>query len=101
MNLDADMVRDKPDNTLAVSGAHGEAGVANPLAQPVDPQASVRVQHHLDDGSIVEPFGDRRPKRRAQHPRAAGASFGTERMDTQQRSPEWDRATAARLRGSA
>jgi hypothetical protein len=87
MNLDADMMRDQADDALAVSGGQRHAGVADALAEPVDPQPSVRVQHHLDHGGIVEPGRDRRPQRRAQHPRAARVRFGSDRLDGQETAP--------------
>jgi hypothetical protein len=71
MTLDTDMVRDQPDDAFAVCGGQHLAGIANPLAEPIEPKSAVRVQHHLDDGGVVEPGCDRRSQRRAQHPRAA------------------------------
>lgn len=44
-----------------------------------NPEPPVRVQHHLDDASILEPGGDARPKCRAQHACAAGRRLGFER----------------------
>ena len=71
VNLDANMVRHQTDDALAIRRAERHAGVGNPFAQPIDPQPAVRVQHHLDHGGIIQPGRNRRPQRRAQHPRAA------------------------------
>ncbi|SCW33578.1 hypothetical protein SAMN02927924_00011 [Sphingobium faniae] len=54
MDLDADMMRDQANDALAVRGGQRHAGVADPFAEPIDPQAAVRVQHDLDHGGIVE-----------------------------------------------
>ena len=47
------------------------AGVGQAVRQPVDPEPAIGIEHHLDDGGVFEPCGDGRPKRRAQHARAA------------------------------
>ena len=38
-----------------------------PVGQAVDPQPSIRIEHHLDNGGIFQKRGDVRPERRAQH----------------------------------
>ena len=44
------------------------APVSNrPSDKPVDPQPSIRIEHHLDDAGIFEKRGDGRPERGAQH----------------------------------
>lgn len=70
MNLDADVMGDQANDALTVGGAQQLARVADALAEPVQPQPSVRVEHDFDDGGVVEPARDRRPERGAQHPRA-------------------------------
>jgi len=75
VNLGADMVRDEPNNALAVSGREPPTRVGQSLREPVDPQPPVRVQHHLDDGRVFQMPSDRRTQRRAQHPRAAGKTL--------------------------
>src|SRR3546814_6529286 len=47
------------------------ARVGQAFTEPIDPKASVGVEHDFDDGGIGEPGGDRRAERCAQHPRAA------------------------------
>src|SRR5260370_376515 len=49
--------------------------VGQTLSQPVDPEATVWVQHHLDDGGVFEPAGNRWPQCGAQHAGAAGDRF--------------------------
>ena len=56
------------------------AGIGEALAQPVDPEPPVRVEHHLDDGRIFEQAGDGGPERRAQHARAARDRFAARMM---------------------
>ena len=79
MNLDADMVRDEANDAFGIGRGDAAAGVLKAARQPVDPEPTVGVQHHLDDARIFEIAGDRRPKRGAQHARAAGEGFGPER----------------------
>ena len=78
MNLDPDMMGDEPHDALGVGGRDAEAGVLEAARQPVDPEPAVGIEHHLDDAGIFEIAGNRWPQRGAQHPRAAGESFGSE-----------------------
>src|SRR3546814_2666762 len=71
MNVDADMVGDQTDDALAVRRRQSFARVGQAFTEPIDPKASVGVEHDFDDGGIGEPGGDRRAERCAQHPRAA------------------------------
>jgi hypothetical protein len=48
------------------------ASIFQSAGQPINPKPAVGIQHHLDDGGIFEKGCDCRPKRRAQHTRAAG-----------------------------
>ena len=75
MHLDADMVRDQAHDAFGVRRRDAAAGVFEAARQPVDPQPTVGIEHHLDDGGIFEIAGDRGPERGAQHARAAGESF--------------------------
>src|SRR5208282_739512 len=79
MNLDADMMGDEANDALRVGGCDAAPGVFEAARQPVDPKTSVGVQHHLDDARIFEVAGNRWPKRGAQHARATGEGFGSER----------------------
>ena len=64
----------------SASGARDAApGVFKAARQPIDPQTPIGIQHHFDDAGVFEVAGDRRPERRAQHARAAGESFGSQR----------------------
>lgn len=54
--------------------------------------SNIRFEPGAIDSGIVEPGGDRRAERRAQHPRAACLRLGTDRMDDQEEAPELDRA---------
>ena len=79
MNLDADMVRDEPHDAFGVGGRDAAPGVLETARQPIDPEPTVGIEHHLDDARIFEIAGNRRPERGAQHARAAGEGFGPER----------------------
>jgi hypothetical protein len=50
MDLGADMMRDQADDALAIGGRQ-RSPVSDSPSEPVDPDAPVRVQHHLDDGA--------------------------------------------------
>jgi hypothetical protein len=78
MHFDADMVRDEPHDPFGVCWRDAATGVFEAARQPVDPQATVGIEHHLDDGRIFQVGGDRRPERGTQHARAAGESFRSE-----------------------
>ena len=79
MDLDADMVCDQAHNALGVGRRNAAASVLEAARQPVDPKAAIGVQHHFDDAGVFEIAGDRGSERGAQHARAAGESFGSER----------------------
>ena len=75
MDLDADMVSDKPDDAFCVNGRDAEARILQSACEAVDPEPAVGVQHHLGDGRIFEVPRYRRTKRGAQHARAASVGF--------------------------
>ena len=81
MDLGTDMVRDQTDDALAVSCGELYASVGEALAQPVDPQAAVGIEHHLDNRRVFEPCGDARPQRGPEHACATGKRFGFECVD--------------------
>jgi len=81
MDLGADMVGDEADDALAVRRRQPLAGVGEAVAEPVDPQPPVGVQHYLEDGRVREPGGDVRPERSPEHAGAALDRFGLERVD--------------------
>src|SRR3546814_17382528 len=84
MNLDPDVVRDQPDDSLGVGWRQGLAGIAKAFAAPADPEATVGIEHHFDDGGTENPTRHRyapggvhhsaapphpfRPSRRCPHP---------------------------------
>jgi hypothetical protein len=76
--LGADMVRDEPDDTLAVVSRKALASIGEARAEPIDPKPSVGVEHDLDDGRFVEPGRDFGPKRGDEHASAARLTFGLE-----------------------
>ena len=78
MDLDPDMMSDEPHNALGVGGRDAEASVLEAARQPVDPKPAIGIEHHLNDARVFEIAGDRWPQRGAQHPCAAGESFGSE-----------------------
>jgi hypothetical protein len=71
MHLGADMMGDETHDALAVFRRQSLPGVAEALGQAIDPQATVRIEHDLDDGLIFQPARDRRPHCRTQHANAA------------------------------
>jgi hypothetical protein len=75
MNFRPDVMGDETHDPLAIRGGQFFTGVCQAFVQPVDPQAAVGIEHHLDDRWILKPGGDRQPERRAQHPRAARGRF--------------------------
>ncbi len=82
MNLGADMMRNQPDDPVAIGGREREAAIGEPFAKPVDPEPAVGIEHHLDDRGVGKPFGDCAAERRLQHPGAPTFQF----------IPEWLRA---------
>jgi len=79
MDFSSNMMRNKPDDALAIGWGQDSASVSQTVGQPVDPEPSVRVQHHFDDVRFFEPGGDAGPKCSAQHACAAGRRLGVER----------------------
>ena len=57
------------------AGASHVARVRQPIGQPVDPDAAIRIEHDLDNRRIFKPCRDRRSQRGAQHARAARNRF--------------------------
>ncbi len=78
MNFGPDMMRDEANNPFAVGGRQPLTCVRQPIGQPVDPDASIGIEHDFDDARIFEPRGDRRPQRGAQHARTARECFRLE-----------------------
>jgi hypothetical protein len=70
-HLGGDRAGDETHDALAVFHPQSLPGVAEAPGQAIDPQATVRIEHDLDDGRIFQPARDRRPHRRTQHANAA------------------------------
>lgn len=54
VDLGSDMVRDQAHDPLAISGRQVLAGIRQPRTEPVHPQATVGIEHHLDHGGVGE-----------------------------------------------
>ena len=61
MNLDANMVRHEANDAFGIRRGDAAASVLKAARQPIDPEPTVRVQHHLDDAGIFEIPRDRGP----------------------------------------
>ena len=96
MDLDADVMGDEPHDALGIGGRDAETSVLEAARQPVDPESTVGVEHHLDDARIFEIAGNRRPQRGAQHACATGESFGSER-DRRQVTPRYVASVRRRM----
>ena len=72
MHLGPDVVRDQPDDALAIGGRKALIGCGKASRQAVDPEPTIRVEHDLDDLIFLEKPGDVRAERGPQHAAAAG-----------------------------
>ena len=77
MDLDPDMMGDEANNPFGIGRCRAAAGIFKAAGQAIDPEAAVRVQHHLDDAGVFEKAGNRRAECGAQHPSAAQESLGS------------------------
>ena len=80
--LGAGVARHQPDDPLDLRRIQHLAGIAASLAQPVEAQGTVGIDHDLDDVRLGEGGGDRRPHGGAEH--RALASGG---LDCAHRAP--------------
>ena len=71
-------MRDEAHDALGVSGSNSAAGIFQPARQTIDPQTTVRIEHHFDDAGIFEMSRDCGAERGAQHARTAGEGFRPE-----------------------
>ena len=71
MDFDADVMGDEPHDAFCIGCRNALTCVLQTARQPVNPEATVGVEHDFDDRSIFEIASDRRSKRGAQHTRAA------------------------------
>lgn len=67
MRLDPHMGGDQADDAFRLGRVQMHARIDSALAQPVEPQRTVGIDHHLDDGRIGKGFGDCRTQGGAQH----------------------------------
>ena len=67
------------------------------VSQTVDPEPTVGVEHHFDDGRIVEPICDCWPKRSAQHACAARDRLRLQGMNCRHLCPQVHRKTSAMM----
>ena len=56
---------------FAIRGRQLLTCIGQSFGQAIDPDAPVRIQHHLDDGGVFQKACNGGTERRAQHPRAA------------------------------
>jgi hypothetical protein len=71
------MAGDQPDDPFGLGRLAQEAGIDASLAQPVEPEPPVGIDHDLDHQRIGQRIGDRWPHGAAQHGAAAlGRSIG-------------------------
>jgi hypothetical protein len=59
VELDPHLGGDQAQHPLGVGRTHGDGRPEQALADPVDPDDAVGVEHHLDDAWIVEEGGER------------------------------------------
>ena len=71
MHFQPDMRRNQPDDALHIGRTKAHGGVDPPLSQPVEPERTIRIDHHFDDGRIGKCGGDFHTHRGAQHGAAA------------------------------
>jgi len=65
------MMRNQPDDALAIGGRQALIGCSEARRQAVDPEATVGVQHDLDNLVVLEKPGDVRAEGGPQHAAAA------------------------------
>ena len=75
MNLRANVMRDQTHDAFAVDRRQSLARISQPFGETINPDAPVRVQHHLDDGNVFQKPRDGWTERRSQHARAARVTF--------------------------
>ena len=78
MDLGANVMGDQTQDTLRIGSRDDDACCLKATGKAVDPESSIRIEHHLDDAGIFEISGNCRTKCRAQHPGTAEERFGLE-----------------------
>ena len=62
-------------DAFAVDRRQSLARISQPFGETINPDAPVRVQHHLDDGNVFQKPREGWTERRSQHARAARVTF--------------------------
>ncbi|SAY46658.1 hypothetical protein KRIGEM_03444 [Komagataeibacter rhaeticus] len=81
MDFCPDMMGNEPHDTFSIGRIDPGARILHSACQTVDPEPSVRVEHHLGDGGIVEMTGNCGSQCGTQHAGSTGSRFGTRRND--------------------
>jgi len=89
----------EPHDALAVGCSKALAGIREAPREPIDPEPTVGIEHHLDDDGIFEPSRNRWSERGAQHARTTRYDLGLEGMNCHHR-PQHAERKRARRRGS-
>lgn len=82
MHLGTDVVGNQPDDTFTVAGRQAFARIDHTAGQTIDPKPPIWIEHHFDDGSVIEPPRDRWAKCGAQHAGAARGCLVVEMVDS-------------------
>ena len=98
MDLGADMMGNHPHDALTFGGCQSLLRLDQTARKPIDPEPTIWIEHHFDDGRVFEPARDRRPERGAQHARAPGNDLCLEGMD-RHRHPDLQRCNSGRRTG--
>jgi hypothetical protein len=67
VHLSADVMSHQSNNAFAVWSGQSFAGFRQASRQSIDPQSTIEIEHHLDDGRIFEKPCNRRTEGCAQH----------------------------------
>ena len=86
-------------DSLGIGRRQSLPGVSQTLGQTIDPQATVRVEHDLDNGWVFQPGRNGWPQCRAQHTGAARNRFCRERNCPHHRPLDRDRPRRSNSRG--
>src|SRR3546814_2513383 len=76
MDFDPQVARHQTDDPLDLGRLEPLTGIDPALAEPVETQAAIRIDHHLDDRRVGERGADRRPHGGAQHGPLASPALG-------------------------
>jgi hypothetical protein len=88
MDFGADVMRDEPDDALAVGGREQDTAIGDPCAETIDPEPAVGIEHDFDDRGVGKPLGNRAAKRCPQHAGTTSLRLETDRFCAHD-SPRW------------